>query len=73
MVHLLPHERLDLYTKAVKKLGDMAFCQDHINCAKYCHPDDNKKCLWPLSHADKKSFEEKGKIRDLIVVNKHGI
>ena len=31
------------------------------------------KCLWPLNHADKKTFSEKGKIRDLTVVNKHGM
>ena len=29
--------------------------------------------MWPLSHADKKTFQEKGKIRDLTVINKHGI
>ena len=52
---------------------EYVICQDHINCAKYCHLEANKKCLWPLSHADKKSFEEKVKIRDLTVVNNHGI
>ena len=31
------------------------------------------KCLWPLNQADKKTFSDKGKIRDVTVVNKHGM
>ena len=31
------------------------------------------KCLWPLNYVDKRRLSEKGKIRDLTVVNKHGI
>ena len=73
MVHLLPHERLDMYTKAVKMLSTMALCQDHVKCAEHCDESVKVKCFWPLNHADKRSFSEKGKIRDLTVVNKHGV
>ena len=73
MVHLLPHERLDVYNKAVGQLKAMALCQDHASCASLCEKDAKVQCLWPLNHADKKSFEDKGKIRDLTVINKHGI
>ena len=73
MVHLLPHERLDMYSKAVKKLSNMALCLDHENCAELSEHDTKGNCLWSLYHADKKSFREKGKIRDLTVVNKHGV
>ena len=74
MVHLLPHERLDKYNKALKQLRSMALCQDHTNCAvQFSDENAEDKCVWPVSHADKKTFQEKGKIRDLTVVNKHGI
>ena len=42
-------------------------------CAQYCTESCKVKCIWPLSHADKRSFSEKGKIRELTVVNNHGI
>ena len=68
MVHLLPHERLDLFNKAVQRLSDMGHCQDHQDCAKYVD-EKEKKCLWPLSHEDKKSLKENGKIRGLPINN----
>ena len=71
MVHLLPHERLDMYYKAVKQMRSMALCQDHSKCAEFS--DRGAKCLWPLNHEDKRTFSEKGKIRDLTVINKQGI
>ena len=65
MVHLLPHERLDLYNKSVQRLIDMGHCQNHQDCARYAGDDDKIKCLWPLSHEDKKTFKEDSKIRKL--------
>ena len=42
MVHLLPHERLDLYNTAVQRLTDMGHCQDHQDCARYAKESDKK-------------------------------
>ena len=69
MVHLLPHERLDLYNTAVQRLTDMGHCQDHQDCARYAKESDKKKCLWPLNHEDKKTLKENGKIRGLPIKN----
>ena len=60
MVHLLPHERLDMFNKAVKHLSTMALCQDHAKCAQFTDKAAQVKCLWPLNHTDKE-FNEKGK------------
>ena len=73
MVHLLPHERLDLHNKSVKKLSSMALCQDHAQCSEVCDASSTAKCLCPLNHADKRSFAETGRIRDLTIINKHGV
>ena len=73
MVHLLPHERLDAYNKAVKDLNNMAKCLDHSNCSQFLKSEEKTKCLWPIHHADKASHKETGTIRDMPVVNKHGV
>lgn len=73
IVHLLPHERLDLYTEAVSRLKNMALAQDHNNCEKFFKPEEKIKCLWPMNHADKKSYMEKIMIRDMPILDKHGV
>ena len=35
MVHLLPHERIDLYTAAVTRMRNMALALDHKNCEQF--------------------------------------
>ena len=40
MVTLLPHERLDMYTKAVNRMKNMALAQDHKDCAQFFGADD---------------------------------
>ena len=44
-VHLLPHERLDLYAKSLEKLRNMAQCMEHKNCEKFFNEDDKIKCI----------------------------
>ena len=73
MVHLLPHERIDLYMEAVTKMKNMALAIDHKNCEKFFKSDAAKKCLWPKYHRDKKSYLEEGKIRDMAILDKHGV
>ena len=71
-VHLLPHERYDLFTKGIGQMKKVTLCVDHKNCKILC--DDKKKpCMWPKSHDDKKSLKEKGNIRDIHVVDTKGI
>lgn len=72
MVHLLPHERYDLFTKGIGQMKKMTLCVDHKNCEILCE-DKKKPCMWPKSHADKKSLKEKGTIRDIPVVDSQGI
>ena len=71
MVHLLPHERLDLYTEAVSTMKNMALAQDHKNCEKFFKPEENIKCFWPMNQADKKSYTEKNMIRDMPILDTH--
>ncbi len=40
MVHLLPHERLDLDTEAVNRLKNMALAQDHKDCEQFFKPEE---------------------------------
>ena len=72
-VHLLPHERLDLYAKSMEKLSNMAQCMEHKNCEKYFKEGDKIKCMWPQNHADKKTLKDDGKIRGLQIERKFGI
>jgi hypothetical protein len=51
----------------------MFHCLDHADCEKFVSPGDKKKCMWPLNHADKKSFQKEGTIRDLPILDKQGI
>ena len=74
MVHLLPHERLDLYNKSVGHMRNMALAlEDHKNCEKYLQPDTKIKCLWPKNHGDKKSLLESKEIRGLKIVGNHPV
>ena len=73
MVHLLPHERLDLYNKALEGLKNMAHCLDHKNCEQFLPPGVSIKCLWPLSHEDKATYKQEGTIRNLKISSQHGI
>lgn len=73
MMHLLPHERMDLFKKGVKKLESMTvtLVQEKCVCSKAgstkndesCEEDESKeekeKCMWPTNHEDKNS---KGKM-----------
>ena len=73
MVHLLPHERLDLYNKALEGLKNMAHTLDHKNCEQFLPPGASIKCLWPLSHEDKATYKQEGTIRNLKISSQHGI
>ena len=74
MVHLLPHERLDLYNKAVGRMKHMAFAlEDHSNCEKFLPPDSKIKCLWPKNHEVKKSLADKKEIRGLKILGQHPV
>ena len=73
MVTLLPHERLDKYTRAVQRLKNMALCQDHKNCAQFFSEEEKKKCLWPMNHADKRSYREEKSVRGMAILDQHGV
>ena len=73
MVTLPPHERLDKYTGAFQRLKNMALCQDHKNSAQFFSESDQKKCLWPMNHADKKSYKEKKSVRGMDILDQHGV
>ena len=66
-VHLLPHERLDQFQKAVANMKSMSKSLDHKDCPEV---EPGKKCLFAQSHADKKSLKETNTIRGLSVVEK---
>ena len=66
-VHLLPHERLDQFQKAVARMKSMSKILDHKDCPEV---EPGKKCLFAQSHADKKSLKETNTIRGLSVVEK---
>ena len=66
-VHLLPHERLDQFQKAVAGMKSMSKILDHKDCPEV---EPGKKCLFAQSHADKKSLKETNTIRGLSVVEK---
>ena len=54
----------------------MFHCLDHTNCDKFikqANPSDKIKCMWPLNHADKNSLHTKATIRNLPILDKHGI
>ena len=73
MVTLLPHERLDLYTKAVSRLDNMGLAQDHKDCEQFFNGDEKVKCLWPVHHADKKTYKEKKMIRGMYILDEQGV
>ena len=67
MVHLLPHERLDLFNKGVRHMRNLALClEGHKHCEQYFQTD--AKCLWPKNHADRKSLVENKEIRGLTIL-----
>lgn len=66
-VHLLPHERLDLFDRTVALMKSMGDTLDHKDCPP---PKPGKKCLFAHSHADKKSLQETRTIRGLNIENK---
>ena len=51
----------------------MALSLDHKDSAHFSGKDAKRKCFWPLYHADKHSFKDKGTVRDLPIHNKHGV
>ena len=70
MIHLLPHERLELYLSKVQVFDDMEKClNDHSQCNIY---SENKKikCMWPLNHNDKRDLIKKGEIRKIPIIDK---
>ena len=72
MVHLLPHERYELYMDAVDMLGNMAEClSDHSKCSSVIGPRKKVGCLWPLNHADK-TLIDKSEIRGIPVMSQYG-
>ena len=74
MVHLLPHERYELYMDAVDMLGNMAEClSDHSKCSSVIGPPKKVRCLWSLNHADKKTLIDKSEIRGIPVMSQYGI
>ena len=74
MVHLLPHERMDLFNQAVNILSKMADClEDHSKCAGLCKPGSKVKCLWPLNHKDKTTMVEKKQIMGLDIHNQYEV
>lgn len=74
MVHLLPHERYQLYMDAVDKLDKMAKCvSDHSKCSTLTDPEKKVRCLWPLNHAEKKTLNDKNEIRSIPVISRYGI
>ena len=66
-VHLLPHERLDLFDRTVALMKSMGDTLDHKDCPQ---PKPGRKCLFAHSHADKKSLQETRTIRGLKIENK---
>ena len=73
MVHLLPHERLDMYNEAVKRMKNMVLAIDHADCVKFFKPEDKNKCMWPKYHKDKQSYNQEKKIKGMAVLDKHEV
>ena len=74
MVHLLPHERYEMFMEAVGELDKMAKClSDHCKCDSLVIPDKKIRCLWPLNHEGKKTLEEKNTIRGIPIISSNGI
>ena len=64
MVHLLPHERLELFMEAVDVLPKIEEClDDHSKCNSLAPESKKQRCLWPLNQADKKGLKEMNEIR----------
>ena len=51
----------------------MALALDHGDCQKFFSDKEKKKCLWPTFHADKKSYKEEKRIRDMDILDQHGV
>ena len=74
MVHLLPHERYEMYMNAVGKLEKMAQClSDHSKCESLVPLGEKIRCLWSMKHKDKTSLKEKNEIRSIPIVSSHEI
>ena len=73
MVHLLPHERYELYMDAVDKLDNMAKClSDHSKCSSVIGPPKKVGSLWLLNHADKNTLIDKSETRGIPVMSQYG-
>ena len=74
IVNLLPHERLELFTKEVNVLQAMVKClTDHENCGKFVDEKAKVKCLFPIFHDDKESLSTKGEIRNVPVLDQNAV
>ena len=63
IVNLLPHVRLELFTKEVNVLQVMVKCLTyHKNCGKFVDEKAKIKCLFLIFHDDKESLSSKGEI-----------
>ena len=67
MVRLLPHERYDLFMKAVNEYEPMLSCLDDHSKCNILLPNEDDSCYWPLYHADQKTLRESQMIRGIKV------
>jgi hypothetical protein len=74
MVHLLPHERYEMFMEAVGELDKMAKClSDHCKCDSLVIPGKKMRCLWPMNHKDKKTLAKENEIQGILIIQSHGI
>lgn len=52
---------------------NIALGQNHKDCKQFFKPEEKIKCLWPMNHADTKSYMETNMIRDMHIFDRNGV
>ena len=55
--------------KPAKKKKESSDSEDSDDSSE----EEKKKCLWPMNHADKRSYKEKKSVRGMDILDQHGV